>query len=42
MNPVPVAVFSPVANSIGLRVFTSPLTSEKTLKAMESGLSVKP
>jgi CO/xanthine dehydrogenase Mo-binding subunit len=38
MNPVPAAVFNPVANTIGLRVFTSPLTSEKILKAMKSEL----
>lgn len=36
MNPVPAAVFNAVANAIGIRIFTSPLTPEKVLKALQS------
>lgn len=36
MNPVPAAVFNGVADAIGVRVFASPLTPEKVLKAMQN------
>jgi xanthine dehydrogenase molybdenum-binding subunit len=35
MNPVPAAVFNAVANAIGVRIFTSPLSPEKVLKALQ-------
>jgi CO/xanthine dehydrogenase Mo-binding subunit len=34
MNPVPTAIFNAVANAIGVRIFTSPLTPEKVLQAL--------
>ena len=36
MNPVPAAVFNAVANALGIRIFTSPLTPEKVLKVLKS------
>jgi CO/xanthine dehydrogenase Mo-binding subunit len=35
MNPVPAAVFNAVANALGVRIFSSPLTPEKVLKAVQ-------
>lgn len=34
MNPVPAAIFNAVANAIGVRIFSSPITPEKILRAI--------
>jgi CO/xanthine dehydrogenase Mo-binding subunit len=39
MNPVPAAVFNAVANALGVRIFSSPLTPEKVLEALQSRTS---
>jgi CO/xanthine dehydrogenase Mo-binding subunit len=36
MNPVPAAVFNAVANALGVRIFSSPITPEKVLEAIRS------
>ena len=34
MNPVPAAFFNAVAQALGVRIFTSPLTPEKVLESL--------
>ena len=36
MNPVAAALFNAVANALGIRIFTSPLTPEKVLNGLKS------